>query len=381
VYCFSQFQKGIGVSKENYASITASVNPEVVKSIFDMTAKSKMLTALFPFIEKRMAIQWGGLADPFDNYERQNGLGLKLLRYFHELKWPICFSTKGTWWTTDSRYAELFQTAPFWNVKFSIITLDKYKASQIERGVPTPEERLEALARVASWKQGGATLRLRPFIIGISSPTHTELIRRAGAAGAGAVSTEFFCFDRRSPLLKRYLPVLSQMCGFDLMKFYIEQSVGCGYLRLNRELKRRYVDEMEAATRSAGMRFYVSDAHFKERCDNGSCCGLPPSWNYSRGQFTEALLIAKAKGRVRFRDISCNMEHLAKLTSEPIGFNTTGSLQRSKWKGKHLLDMIRHNWNNIKGGKSPAVYFGGILVPESVDEDHNIVYRYNEGAK
>jgi hypothetical protein len=56
------------------------------------------------------------------------------------------------------------------------------------------------------------------------------------------------------------------------------------------------------------MRFYVSDAHFKELCHNGSCCGLPPTWNYSRGQMCEALNICKRKGYVRWSDIKLDAE-------------------------------------------------------------------------
>ncbi|MBQ4204881.1 MAG: hypothetical protein II655_14390, partial [Thermoguttaceae bacterium] len=60
------------------------------------------------------------------------------------------------------------------------------------------------------------------------------------------------------------------------------------------------------------MRFYVSDAHFKELCPNGSCCGLPEDWNYSRGQWCEALMIAKKKGRVYFKDVSSDILTLHK---------------------------------------------------------------------
>lgn len=78
--------------------------------------------------------------------------------------------------------------------------------------------------------------------------------------------------------------------------FYKKYSVQSGYLRLNRKVKEPFFRNMKELCDQLGMRFYVSDAHFKELCHNGSCCGLPPTWNYSRGQFCEALNICKRKG-------------------------------------------------------------------------------------
>lgn len=144
------------------------------------------------YICQRKVMQWGGLSDQFDGFERKYGVTLELLRFFKEIDYPLCFSTKSVWWTKDDRYMELFRGQKNWNVKFSIITLDEQKAHIIEKGVPTPAERLAAIERIAKADAGGATLRLRPFIIGVSTPLYVDLIKRAASAGATALSTEFF---------------------------------------------------------------------------------------------------------------------------------------------------------------------------------------------
>ena len=80
------------------------------------------------------------------------------------------------------------------------------------------------------------------------------------------------------------------------------------------------------------MRFYVSDAHFKELCCNGSCCGLPADWNYSKGQFCEALQIAKAKGSVRWDDIKADIESLHQYDwGRAVGFNANSSEKRAQF--------------------------------------------------
>ena len=54
------------------------------------------------YIKQRRVMQWGGLSDEFDGFERKYGVTLDLLRFFKEIDYPLCFSTKGTWWATGS---------------------------------------------------------------------------------------------------------------------------------------------------------------------------------------------------------------------------------------------------------------------------------------
>ena len=383
LYCFSQFQRALGGAKDNYISKVAnSVNPDRIKKMF--TDPDKYAGQFAPYIKARKVMQWGGLSDQFDGFERQRGVTLELLRFFKEINYPLCFSTKATWWTKDERYMELVRGQKNWNFKFSIITLEADKARIIDKGVPTPQERLEAIRRIAEADAGGATLRLRPFIIGITTPTYLDLIREAHNCGATAMSTEFMCVEQRSNSLKALMPTFNELCGFDFMEFYRKYSVSSGYLRLNRNVKEPFMRNMKQLCDELGMRFYVSDAHFKELCCNGSCCGLPEEWNYSKGQFCEALQIAKKRpdGLVRWSDIKADIEQLVsgfewKYAS---GFNTNSSERKAKFAGMSMSEYMRWLWNNPQAGQSPYRLFEGALQPASKDDDGNIIYKYN-GAK
>lgn len=379
VYCFATFQRETGAGgKAYFAKDVFPVNVERVKRLFRGESESVDGQQFGPFIRDRVVLQWGGMSDPFCEFEKKYGVGLELLRFFKELNYPICFSTKGTWWTEDPRYVELFKGQKNWNVKISIITEDPVKARKIEVGCPPPQKRLEALERVASWDCGGATLRLRPFIIGASSPGHTQLIKKAGSLGASALSTEFFCVEGRSRSLRQHFPMLKEQCGFDLFEFYKKHSARSGYMRLNRSIKRQFVDEMENACREAGMRFYVSDNHFKERCDNGSCCGLPEDWNYARGQFTEALLIAKKEGRVTWDEMEKHLDYAKNfLWWKGIGFNRGSSEKVAKTRFMTMYDTLRTAWNDPKSAHSPYQMFEGVMKPVAVDENKNVIYEYD----
>ncbi len=292
VYCFSQYQRGIGGGKDDYfTKKVKSINPEKVKRIFSGEDTNSQFAA---YVKDRRPIQYGGLSDQFDGFERKYGKTYELLTYLKEINYPICFSTKAAWPFFDEKYRELFRGADNWNMKFSIITLDEQDAKKIEVGVPSPQKRLEAMHEYTTLSKGGATLRLRPFIIGVSDKTYLDLIKAAADAGATAVTTEFFCLEMRSiNQAKEHYKVISDVCGFDVVEFYRKHSSSQGYLRLNRKIKEPYIRKMQELCKELGLRFYVSDAHFKECSNNCCCCALPPEWEYSRGNFAAALQIAK----------------------------------------------------------------------------------------
>lgn len=378
IYCFSQFQRAVGGGKEAY--LHKEVHPVNTKRIKRMFLNPDEYGGQFAtYIKQRRVMQWGGLSDQFDGFERKYGVTLDLLKFFKDIDYPLCFSTKATWWTQDERYMQLVRGQKNWNFKFSIITLDERKASIIERGVPSPAERLDAIERIAQADAGGATLRLRPFIIGVSTPSYLDLIRQAGMRGATALSTEFMCLDVRSNVLKANLHTFNELCGFDVMEFYKKYSVSAGYFRLNRKVKLPFIRNMKQLCDEIGMRFYVSDAHFKELCCNGSCCGLPATWNYSRGQFCEALQIARRTGSVRWCDIAADAEQLHQYEwYRADGYNCSSSAQRAKFMGMTMADYLRWLWNNPQVGQSPYKMFEGVLVPQSEDEDGNLIYYYDK---
>ena len=381
VYCFSQYQRAIGGGAEDYLSKNVkSVNVEAIKRLF---AGEDKQSQFWQYVKDKRPIQYGGLSDQFDGFEKQYGKTYEILKYLREINYPICFSTKSAWVFHDPKYQELFRGADNWNVKFSIITLDEDDAKAIEVGVPSPKERLEAMRTYNTLSKGGTTLRLRPFIIGVSDKTYLDLIRAAHEAGATAVTTEFFCLEMRSiNTAREHYRAISERCGFDIVEFYRKYSTGSGYLRLNRKIKEGYIRKMQELCKQLGMRFYVSDAHFKECCDNTCCCALPNNWNYSRGHFAAALQIAKKTGKVQWKDIEKDMYFLDFNAVRAVGCQIARSSSETAahFSGMTMKDYLRYLWNAPKRGQSPYKLFEKALIPNGYDEDGNIVYYYNKSV-
>lgn len=296
MYCFAQNQRGIGSKKKEYLhKEVKDVSVERIKRMF--IDPDKHGGDFAPYIKARKVMQWGSMSDQFDNFERKYGTTLELLRFFKDIDYPLCFSTKG-----------------------------------------------------------------------------------AFNRGATALSTEFFCLETRSPTLRELLPTISKMAGFDILAFYKKYSVQSGYLRLNRKVKEPFFHNMKELCDQLGMRFYVSDAHFKELCHNGSCCGLPPTWNYSRGQFCEALNICKRKGYVRWSDIKLDAEIFLRAKLDKA-MNMGTREKSSKYYTMSAADYMKWCWNNPQAAHSPYKMFEGAMLPaDERDSEGNIVYKYN-GAK
>lgn len=390
LYCFAFFQKSHCVkgysSQKNAGQFEVrSVNPAKVKNLFesafigDEKAVGQMEKQFFPYIQDRKIMQWGGLADEFDEWERRFGITLELLQYFDAIDYPLSMSTKGAWWTADERYMSLFRKHRHnWHVKISIITNDDAKAKRMEKGVPSSTERLAAIKRLAD---AGihVTLRLRPFIIGVSEDWKT-LITRAKEAGADSVTTEFFCMESRADAeLKARYAAMSKICGFDIHKFYMEQSHQNGYKRLNRAIKAPIIKAMQEHAHSLGMRFHVSDAFCRERNDACNCCGVPPERGVSQeGNIGQAIIIARENGEVHFSDI---LPFVDRYFQYPWGkaaqYNTGSNRARALRYDMTMAEFLRNNWNNVKGATSPARAYGGILKPDGVDELGDVIYKYN----
>jgi hypothetical protein len=213
---------------------------------------------------------------------------------------------------------------------------------------------------------------------------YLELIRQARAAGATAVSTEFMCLESRStPLTKERYTRMSDALGFDVYDFYRKTSRCTGYLRLTKAYKEPYMRKMQDLCAKLKMRFYVSDAHFKEMSAGSCCCGLPDTANYSKGTYTHALLLAKKNGKVHFSDIAPYMEWCSEVTLRNCRTNILEmrfAEVAAAFQNYSYRDLSRYFWNQPNMGRSPYKYFRGMLYPVSKDKNGDVVYEYRKGA-
>lgn len=391
LYCFAFFQKSHtvngykGVEKSINRDIN-SVNPDKIKKMFHEAKTGEFSNRgnrqFAPYINNKITMQWGGMADGFDDNEKKYGVSLELLKFFDEIDYPLSISTKGTFFTKDKRYMDLIKKHQHnWHFKISIITNNEEKAKIMEEYVPSPKERFKSMKRLTD-AGINVTLRLRPYIIGLSDD-YEELIDNAANNGANSVTTEFFCLEARADdELKRKYRKMSELVGYDIWNFYRKHSHGNGYKRLNYTIKSKIIKDMKEIAHRNKMLFYVSDAHHKEKSDDVCCCGCPPHFKVFKGQFAGALQLAKhsPSKTIKWSDFSKDTKTIFNHISweGAQGFNTSSSKMRATHLNQSLYDYIHEIWNNPKDGKSPYKYFEGILYPIGLDENNDVIYKYNE---
>ncbi len=383
VYCFSFFQRAVGASADDYLHHKVrAVNVDRVKRMF--LEPDKYAGQFASYIKKRIVLQWGGLSDGFDWYERKFRKSLELLRFFREIDYPISISTKGVWFVDDPEYRAVLKDAKNTHWKYSIITTNEEHVKKLEAGVPTSKARFEAMRKLNDLGVGATTLRFRPFVLGTSDKCIPEMMQLAKEVGCYSVTTEFLGWESRASNSSRQrLNIMSEVLGYDVWKFYVEKSAhNTGLLRLNYDLKRPYIKEMKEEAEKNGLHFFVSDAHHKEDSEHAGCCGLPstgPLSNTNRGQYAHAIKLAKENGFVKWSDIAEEARELLGgidvTAAEGFPMDTA---ERMKRKYQSMYDYMHDVWNKPTSWQSPARYFGGALVPAQPDENGDIVYLYNK---
>jgi DNA repair photolyase len=383
LYCFSFFQRAIGDGADDYLHHKVRpVNTEKIKRMFLHPEEHGGQFA--GYIKKRMVLQWGGLSDGFDWYERKFRKSLELLKFFREIDYPISISTKGVWWVDDPEYIEVCTNAKNMHWKYSIISSIEEHVKKIEPGVPTARARFKAMEKLNKMGVGATTLRFRPFVLGTSDKCIEEMMTMGEDAGCYSVTTEFLTWESRASVTsKSRLDAMSKTLGYDIWDFYMKNSArASGLLRLNYDLKRPYILEMKESAARHNLKFFVSDAHHKEDSYHAGCCGLPetgPLSNVNHGQYAHAILIAKEKGFVRWADIKDEAEEvLGKITVYAAEGFPSDSVERAKRRYQNMDDYMHDIWNTPNSWQSPNRYFGGALVAGGLDDDGDIIYLYNK---
>lgn len=396
MYCFAYFFKSNNPSIKGVT--LKSVNTSDLISGIEGKPKSARAKLMYKhFYSKKFLLHWGGLADPFCNFENQNGKGFELIPALGEMNYPTLFSFKGRT-ILKKKYLSLFEKySKQKNFAFqvSIITNSDNLSKMVEIGVPSTTKRLETI-KILSDMGYYTILRLRPFIIGISDEGLSELLSRALEAGIKGVSMEFFALDGRANLgmKERYL-WLSKFIGTkDLMEYFsvLSPKERGGYMRLNRLVKEPYIKEVYSFCINHGLVFGCSDPDFKELNTSGSCCGMPDKYkenplleNWTRNQLTYHLKELRKtyhktgiKENLYFNEtFKSDSTYLDDIILAGDHIAHAGMCNTERFQSS-IRTILQKHWNNLNSYANPRNYFNGKILPSGLDNEGNLFYKYHE---
>jgi DNA repair photolyase len=395
-YCFAYMFKTANIS---FSRKLHTINPEkMVRAIAGDPVGARHKSFWKHFYSKRFLLHWGGLADPFCNFEKANDIGYRLIKGLAKEKYPTLFSFKGSA-IFRPKFRKLFSKyASNKNFAFqvSIIAPSDEMSRKMEIGVPVTSRRIEAIKMLSD--MGYFTiLRLRPFVIGITDEGLDELLDQCKEAGIQAVSMEFIALDVRSNFSDgsrlRYKWLGKQIGVEDTVKYFktLSPSKRGGYMRLNRLVKEPYVKQVYKFCLENDIIFACSDPDYKELNMTGSCCGMPDDYpenremeNWSKHQLTYAIKKLRQvyhrtglMQRIKF-DKVYNPKVDTYLKSKVMGQDHACVSQKTASE-RHHADYYRYareTWNNLKSPGNPRNYLDGKVIPIMTDENDNYVYIY-----
>lgn len=392
--CFAVMQK---TNNPSFSNKLHAVNyQKLISAISGKSLSGRNKNLYKHFFSKRFVLHWGGLADPFCNFEKSNNIGYEIIKELALEKYPTLFSFKGSaifrpnFEKLFSKYSHQKNFA----FQVSIIAPSDEMSRKIEVGVPVTSKRLKAikyLSDMGYW----TVLRLRPFIIGITDDGLDDLLYKAKDAGIKAVSMEFVAIDlRQNKHLEKRYEWMGKLIGTDKFLEYfkaLSPSERGGYLRLNRLVKERFVKQIYKFCVDNNILFACSDPDYKELNMSGSCCGMPDNYkenremqNWSRSQLTFHLKEARKHFHLDGRTTKFKFDKVfnpkkdtflleSNFTNDHISVSTKTASERQCLT---YLEIARTVWNNLRSPGNPRNYFHGKMKPTRVDENENYVYAY-----
>lgn len=334
-------------------------------------------------------IQLGGINDPCDNIERQQGWLKEYIRLAVKYQQPTRISTKGTV-LREPDYLRELEKAPhlFW-VTFSCNSPDDELVRKVDKRAPPPSERI-ATAKVLSELGCKTAIRFRPIYPGLSDRTprypraYEALIEMLAEAGGSAVSAEVGFVPMRftKPQQKKW-ENMEKVLHTPLKQIYSSLGKSQTCFRPSYHWTENIMHAIQEVTHRCGMVLGVSDPVWKQLTDTGCCCGMLPGdevfGNWEVENATNQLLLAK-QAHERGERLILRVEDI----TPPWAYDVLQSVMCNMGAGpktvfdkrhKTWADKLREIWDDPRAERSPLQYFQGALRPIPLD-DGSVGYEY-----
>ena len=334
-------------------------------------------------------VQLGGINDPCDNIERQQGWLKEFIRLAIKYNQPVRLSTKGVL-LAETDYLKVLEEAPylFW-VTFSIITPDDDLNKLVEPFAPVPSERLKTIKTLSDLGCKTA-IRFRPIFPGLADRTprypraYRYLIESLAEAGGSAVSAETgFVPTGFTKHQRRKWDKMEHDIGVPLKHVYRQLGKSQVCFRPSHVWTENIMHAIAEVTTACGMTLGVSDPVWKQLTQAGCCCGILPDdpvfGNWEPENATNALLLAKiAKERgeeviIHAKDIIPAWAYEV-LQSQMCNMGAGPKVVYDK-RHKTWADKLQEIWDNPASQRSPLNYFQGAWEPVRL-EGGEMGYRY-----
>jgi len=351
-YCFARRR-----SRNNTPRGVRAASVAAIEARFDRVSSGVVQSALDEFLQRRIALQFGALQDPFSSFQGIEDVSLDLLRILKRHDYPTLISTKSGAWL-QPRFLRILDGM---NVVFrlSASSVPEQARKDVDIGcAPFAEtiERIRTLARLGI----PAMLRIQPVIPGFEDEA-IRMTTLAADAGAKAVSFEYLKIpseDLRGISTRLRVALRTDVWGH--MQSMGTTRIGRDYV-MRSQAKVDFLRAARAACRSEQVDFGAGDTEFIHYSDGGACCAS--AWKHLRNsQPFAANYVGVLQQQIGLGKRSASFGDLLRQWS-PMGavstYLTTNS--RTKSNDATLTDwqrLVAHRWNGGRSPYSPSMFFG-----------------------
>lgn len=261
-YCFANMEAfaetGTGLSSWRLADFNDVKRKFELAFETDRDSKSVIIELL----RHRVPLHCGGMSDPFQKRERELGLTKKLIELSNQYDYPICFSTKASWFP-DNGYEEILNPK-IHAFQISLMGIRYEYVSQWELNTPRPTERAEFvqyLRDAGFW----CSVRIQPIID----------IREA-------MRLMYYLQDLPSYYSIEHLHVIADSYAAQkALATYAKSSnngdmftqIG-GVTEFKHEIKKRHAEKLIRIANRFGVKVGVADNDLHYMSQSRCCCGI-----------------------------------------------------------------------------------------------------------
>lgn len=349
-YCFSKSRGGAAASREKQ-----EINPEALRKRLVRAKSGNGCGAVEEFLARQVPVQLGGMNDPFSPWEKVRKRTYETLRVLSDFDYPTIISTKGTL-IAEQKYLDVLSSGNFY-VRVSASLAGGVVVQKLERGVPTFEERLAVIAKLA--KLGiPVSLRLQPIVPG-EEEHMAAVVRAASNVGTCHISAEYL----KLPLERRSTQAIClQEALPDIYRRYRDAKAR----RIGREFvlpsarKKDGLFELQKETRSAGMSYGFADNEFLHLNRFESCCNGADLY-LRNARFFGANILGIIKRQVHSNKILFRVEEDEWIPSSSV-FSHLNSRSRGNKTAlapaARYVDFLRSKWNSSQWRGGPSSFWG-----------------------
>lgn len=369
-FCFSKARGGQINSSKNQA-----IKVDNLKQRLARIKAGDVRSAVDEFLERRVPVQLGGMNDPFSPWETDLGVTKETLKILASHDYPTIISTKSSQ-ISDPEVLGILSEGNFY-VRQSITPLPKILAKQVEKGVPTMEERLQA-TRVLAENEIPTSIRLQPIFYGYEEYAD-NLIAAAANAGAKHVSVEYLKW-----------PIESASKQFsDLQKNFpnmLEKYKGLGATMVGRELvlpaeaKAKPLNHLRKTAEDLGIMFGFAENEFMLLNKFQSCCNGADIF-LRNANFFEANITGIIRRQLGNNKLTFELPENIWLPSENMFSHLNSSSRPREIEFESNRDRwsfyLAKKWNSKKQRGGPNSFWG-FEDANQIDNNGNRVFQQSE---